>query len=973
VRAILLLVVLAASLPMGLARQGAAQSTPGCQGAATRSVSYSATSNIVYLRGCGQSFTLSQVAQSVGPAQLELVDAANRIWHLKANLRVEEGATLVVAGAAAGGDANWLRMRSDGAGFVYLRSENGTLRFQNTKVTSWDATTGAVDTAYGTAGRAYVTVRTVVAPGRVTSPSAPCGAGGRDAYEARMDVLDSEMSYLGYNMNEAWGVTWKVYTSDAALKPTETFRRLYEVADIFGDVTGSSLHHNYHGLYTFGGHCMNISGNTAVDNVGYGLDPHDDSDYLVIDSNTVARNGYEGLICAEFCDHLRITNNEVFGNGETGIMLYQATNDSLVEGNRSYGNGIAGIAVLDSHRNTIRNNTVTGNAYSAISLTVGSSDNLIEGNTLTGTTGSGSGYAVYTNGRGSDVPLDGGDGRIRRNVFRGNQIGGSRSSVLKLNEMADGRFEGNTVTGPTGSTAFDLSLGTGNAIAKTTYAGGIATHVQAAGNSTYRGTTTVEDGEVGKAVTVRLDTYSTIELRDTRNLVWRMDGATNGVQAGSVSTRTLTYASAGSSKAVTTLDLAVRPANGTVAVVPTTWSTSSPFAKAWTETSTTTTGRVPHAVGNLQAGQCYEVKVDGTPIGAYVAGGSGTNGKIFFDYAGGYAGGAARSFAVAASSVSPCAPAPTMTATATPSATPTATSTAPATATPTTTPTPGPTLTATATVPPVPVAFADGFETGDLRGWTTVNGITVQGQEVYAGSYAARAATTGSPTFAQRTLSSPQTDLYYRVRFKIASKTTIGYLLRFRTATGSDIVGLNVSSAGKLSVYNRSTATTTASTTVVTNGVWHEVQLHVNQATGLVEVWYDGARVDALSKPQGVGTAQIGRVELGDAAAGGRSTSRSTTSSSPRRSSRRPSSRSRPRPRRPRGRRPPPRPGRRRPRRPARRGPQRARRSRWRRAPRGRRRAPQLRWRLAPPSRWRPTHRRPPPTTSPSPWSTACP
>ena len=413
-------------------------------------------------------------------------------------------------------------------------------------------------------------MRTVVATGRTTTPSAACGAGGRDAYEGRMDVVSSEMSYLGYNMNEAWGVTWKVYTTDPALKPTETFRQLYAVADIFGDVTGSTLSNNYHGLYTFGGHCMNISGNTVTDNVGYGLDPHDDSDYLVIDSNIVARNGYEGLICAEFCDHLTITNNDVYGNGQSGIMLYQATNDSLVEGNRSYDNAVGGIAVLDSHRNTIRNNTLTNNAFAAIYFTVGSSDNIVEGNTLTGaTTGSSSGYAVYTNGRGSDVPLDGGDGRVRRNQFRDNRISGSKTPVLKLYEASDSRFDGNSITGPASSTAFDLIRGLENVISDTTYAGGITTHVKSTGSSALSATTTVEDGEVGKTIKVRLDTYSTIELRDTRNLVWRMAGTLNGARAGQVSSQTLTYATAGSSKDVTTLDFAVRPGNGTVTVVPT--------------------------------------------------------------------------------------------------------------------------------------------------------------------------------------------------------------------------------------------------------------------------------------------------------------------------------------------------------------------------------------------------------------------
>ena len=100
------------------------------------------------------------------------------------------------------------------------------------------------------------------------------------------------------------------------------------------------------------------------------------------------------------------------------------------------------------------------------------------------------------------------------------------------------------------------------------------------------------------------------------------------------------------------------------------------------------------------------------------------------------------------------------------------------------------------------------------------------------------------------------------------------YLGRFRTASNVSILGLYVSSSGKLSYRNDVAGASLSSTNpqaVVTTGAWHEVQVHltVNGAAGQVEVWYDGVRLDDLSKTQqNFGTDPIGRLQLGENAAG---------------------------------------------------------------------------------------------------------
>jgi hypothetical protein len=151
-----------------------------------------------------------------------------------------------------------------------------------------------------------------------------------------------------------------------------------------------------------------------------------------------------------------------------------------------------------------------------------------------------------------------------------------------------------------------------------------------------------------------------------------------------------------------------------------------------------------------------------------------------------------------------------------------------------------------------------------------VNVLVVQQQEVYGGSWAARATSTGAGASAYRSLT-PQPELYARVRFKLVSKgaNSVG-LMRFRTATGTAMGSLSLSSTGKLTFRNDTAGVSTTSTTAVAAGAWHELQLHmlVNGASGQVDVWLDGTHVDALSKIDSFGTAPIGRLEIGDTSSG---------------------------------------------------------------------------------------------------------
>jgi len=171
-----------------------------------------------------------------------------------------------------------------------------------------------------------------------------------------------------------------------------------------------------------------------------------------------------------------------------------------------------------------------------------------------------------------------------------------------------------------------------------------------------------------------------------------------------------------------------------------------------------------------------------------------------------------------------------------------------------------------ATVTTAALLFSDNFESGNFSKWTSITGLIMQQQEVYQGLYAARQTSTSAATWGYKQLDSTQTNLYYRLRFKIVSMASNVYVLKFRTSTGTSLLGVYVSSTGKLAVRNDVAPTTTTSATNVATGAWHDLQtrVQINGAASQYEVWLDGIHIDALSKTETLGTIPVGRIQLGD-------------------------------------------------------------------------------------------------------------
>jgi hypothetical protein len=172
------------------------------------------------------------------------------------------------------------------------------------------------------------------------------------------------------------------------------------------------------------------------------------------------------------------------------------------------------------------------------------------------------------------------------------------------------------------------------------------------------------------------------------------------------------------------------------------------------------------------------------------------------------------------------------------------------------------------------ILFNDGFESGNFNQWSSASGLTAQQAVVYGGAWAARGTTTSAATFAFKSMTPTQNELFYKVKFKIISQgnNTIT-LLKFRTGTGTNgsaLVGLFVSSTGRLGLRNDWIGTTTNANVnhLLNNGQWHEVELRARISSPQTQVWLDGVELPELALTLDIGTTPIGRLQLGENSAG---------------------------------------------------------------------------------------------------------
>ncbi|CAN0408325.1 unnamed protein product, partial [Pylaiella littoralis] len=337
---------------------------------------------------------------------------------------------LNVYGTGIGGDCNHLKLRSDSTGFVHIRAHGGSLDLVSTRVTSWDSARDDVDSNYED-GRAYISATSEV----VADLTETCqGYAKNEMGEARLDIEKCEISHLGYEASESWGISWKL----RGLCDDVSNLGAYEEIGVYGDLTGSDIHHLHYGHYSFRAIRGLITGNRFHDNVQYCCDPHHASSNLTITHNEMFNCGNHGLIISKYCDNAVIASNHIHDNGRVGIFPHFISDDAQISHNVVENNGDSGIAFLESSRGVVYNNTVRNNVH-GIRLSVGSRDAVVAGNTFENNTG----FDVYTYG-GTDPVVEAELSNITGGIFFDNVFSGNAGGS-RLDDSVDTQFVSNSV------------------------------------------------------------------------------------------------------------------------------------------------------------------------------------------------------------------------------------------------------------------------------------------------------------------------------------------------------------------------------------------------------------------------------------------------------------------------------------------------------------------------------------------------
>lgn len=334
---------------------------PACDPTKTSQIRYASTTDRIYvespgdLGGCASVTDVWNFVSPKHPESLHPIDDVGDVtnsttgkWILNVDLCVLDGVIFEVRGSTTGGDADELRLLSEPSKFINLRAHGGSLDIDSTKISSWNPSSKSYD--FNTEdGRSYISCLSEV----MTEGQTCDGRAKNDMGEGRMDISNSEISHLGYDGSESWGLTWKV----RGFCVEKTNPEVFEAVGVFGNMYDSDIHHNYYGQYSYGHRGGDWSNNTVHDNLQYGFDPHDYSTGLTIHDNVVYGNQNHGIIASKLCRDVSIQGNEVY-NSLVGIFLHVGGDFATVKNNYAHDKHgrrdyAAGVVVGHGHRQRV--------------------------------------------------------------------------------------------------------------------------------------------------------------------------------------------------------------------------------------------------------------------------------------------------------------------------------------------------------------------------------------------------------------------------------------------------------------------------------------------------------------------------------------------------------------------------------------------------------------------------------------------
>lgn len=245
-------------------------------------------------------------------------------YHLYVPLVVESGAGLVM------GDNAHLRMGRNGGALI---ANFGRLDVVGARIEGWDLEAHAPAPFTGKHDfRPYI--------------ASLCGS--------EMNLAGAHFAHLGYFDVKAYGITY-----------TSCNGRVYKTADhsgARGRVIGNRFDDIYYGFYSYESSHIKVIGNEYVDNIMYGIDPHDRSKHLIIARNTVRGTKLRhGIITSRDVSESFIFDNISEYNERAGMLLDRASVNNVIVGNILRHNRGDGMAFYESGHNVSYGNVMTDN------------------------------------------------------------------------------------------------------------------------------------------------------------------------------------------------------------------------------------------------------------------------------------------------------------------------------------------------------------------------------------------------------------------------------------------------------------------------------------------------------------------------------------------------------------------------------------------------------------------------------------
>lgn len=294
----------------------------------------------------GGYVTPADLAKALKPDQF--AETSPGVYMLRRPLVVMPGATLHIDKAT-----KELRLSTDRGAFII---NDGKLFITDTRVTAWREKEDKQDW-FAKKGefRPFINAW-----------------GGTETY-----VVGSTISSLGYTASKSYGFSISQYSPSMHPK----MKRGHPT----GWLLNSKWDDMWYGFYCYEADDVVIRGNTYINNLVYGIDPHDRSRRLIIAENTAYGTVQKhGIIVSREVNDSWIFNNKSYDNHLSGIVIDRSSVNNVIAYNETYRNKSDGVTIYESGNNLLWGNKAFSNERHGIrvrnSMNIKLYENLVVGN-----------------------------------------------------------------------------------------------------------------------------------------------------------------------------------------------------------------------------------------------------------------------------------------------------------------------------------------------------------------------------------------------------------------------------------------------------------------------------------------------------------------------------------------------------------------------------------------------------------------